>query len=216
MDGSSRETIFERPLTSCDRVSPTRDTRQAAISSSPSSYSYAGGQIDHNNANGGPQRSRADIKRQPSILRASQSMGQAQQQQQQQPLQVGERKLDAAPAARGQPTASVSTKTAIPTAQCANQQATQLASSSSLQVVSQQQAIQQQQLQKNHAQHRASGGELSCATDPQNPYPQYAPITFLYLRQNARPRSWCLEIVSNKYPTPFKGPKFKNWIGTSG
>lgn len=36
--------------------------------------------------------------------------------------------------------------------------------------------------------------------DPQNPYPLYAPITFFYLNQTARPRSWCLAIVSNKYP----------------
>jgi len=46
---------------------------------------------------------------------------------------------------------------------------------------------------------RASAGELSAA-DPQNPYPLYAPVTFFYLSQTVRPRSWCLAIVSNKYP----------------
>lgn len=44
-----------------------------------------------------------------------------------------------------------------------------------------------------------SAADLSSA-DPQNPYPLYAPITFFYLNQTARPRSWCLAIVSNKYP----------------
>lgn len=64
----------------------------------------------------------------------------------------------------------------------------------------------QQQQQHNHRQdQRLSAGELSCNNgDPQNPYPQYAPVTFFYLKQTARPRSWCLAIVSNKYPTPFK------------
>lgn len=36
--------------------------------------------------------------------------------------------------------------------------------------------------------------------DSQNPYPLYATISFLYLTQTAPPRSWCLRIVSNKYP----------------
>lgn len=55
---------------------------------------------------------------------------------------------------------------------------------------------------------RSSTGELSCATisaatnpaDAHNPYPHYAPVTLFYLSQTARPRSWCLAIVSNKYP----------------
>lgn len=34
---------------------------------------------------------------------------------------------------------------------------------------------------------------------PQMPYPQYAPVSF-YMNQTAKPRSWCLSIVSNKYP----------------
>lgn len=66
-----------------------------------------------------------------------------------------------------------------------------------------QQRNRQQQQQANEAatnMSRASAGELSCAPDPQNPYPQYAPVTFFYLDQTSLPRSWCLAIVSNKYP----------------
>lgn len=48
---------------------------------------------------------------------------------------------------------------------------------------------------------RTSNNEFNC--DPQNPYPLYAPISFFYLSQTAKPRSWCLAIVSNKYPDPF-------------
>lgn len=57
---------------------------------------------------------------------------------------------------------------------------------------------------------RASAGGQSCqeaaaaaaaATNQNCPYPQYAPVTFFYLTQTARPRSWCLKIVSSKYPT---------------
>ena len=69
-------------------------------------------------------------------------------------------------------------------------------------------AYQQQQelqLEKSNSQHqisRASGGELSCTVtgDQQDPYPQYAPVTFFYLKQTSVPRNWCLTIVSNKYP----------------
>lgn len=65
-------------------------------------------------------------------------------------------------------------------------------------------ASQQQQMQMQaHNRRLTSGGDLSqsqAANDPQNPYPLYAPITFFYLNQTARPRSWCLKIVSNKYP----------------
>lgn len=58
-----------------------------------------------------------------------------------------------------------------------------------------------QQISGKRQQHSGGGSasDLSCV-DPQNPYPLYAPITFFYLNQTARPRSWCLAIVSNKYP----------------
>ena len=48
-----------------------------------------------------------------------------------------------------------------------------------------------------HSQHHNNNNK---PLDPENPYPLYAPITFFYLNQTARPRSWCLAIVSNKYP----------------
>lgn len=57
----------------------------------------------------------------------------------------------------------------------------------------------QQRRQQQQHSGDGSAGDLSCV-DPQNPYPLYAPITFFYLNQTARPRSWCLAIVSNKYP----------------
>lgn len=62
----------------------------------------------------------------------------------------------------------------------------------------------------NNNKHRQQDElELELDQDPRNPYPLYAPITFFYLNQTARPRSWCLAIVSNKYPlhlTPGSGP----------
>lgn len=72
--------------------------------------------------------------------------------------------------------------------------------------------LQQHQLQQQNNHHQqqqqtrtgaGSAGDLSQQIDPQNPYPLYAPITFFYLNQTARPRSWCLAIVSNKYPSQF-------------
>lgn len=68
---------------------------------------------------------------------------------------------------------------------------------------------QQHNLGLNQAARTGAGsaGDLSQQTDPQNPYPLYAPITFFYLNQTARPRSWCLAIVSNKYPSPFNNNK---------
>lgn len=69
---------------------------------------------------------------------------------------------------------------------------------------SHQHETQQQQAQPSTAGgvnvSRASAGELSCTADPQNPYPQYVPVTFFHLTQTSRPRNWCLAIVSNKYP----------------
>ncbi|KAJ0016273.1 hypothetical protein NQD34_014563 [Periophthalmus magnuspinnatus] len=38
-----------------------------------------------------------------------------------------------------------------------------------------------------------SGGETL-------PYPTLAPVVFFYLKQNTRPRSWCLKMVCNPYP----------------
>lgn len=63
--------------------------------------------------------------------------------------------------------------------------------------------------QTRHQRHQyATGGSTTgdstsagLASDPQNPYPQYAPVSFFYLTQTARPRSWCLAVVSNKYPS---------------
>lgn len=55
---------------------------------------------------------------------------------------------------------------------------------------------------------RASAGELSCSRpDPQEPYPQYPPVTFFYLKQRSSPRRWCLAIVSNKYPAHSRAAK---------
>lgn len=32
------------------------------------------------------------------------------------------------------------------------------------------------------------------------PYPGFAPIALHYLRQNTKPRNWCLALITNPYP----------------
>lgn len=68
------------------------------------------------------------------------------------------------------------------------------------------QAIRQSNRQQGLSSTRTStSGSLgrdssSTSYDAQNPYPLYARTTFFYLNQTSRPRSWCIRIVSNKYP----------------
>ncbi|KAK5850444.1 hypothetical protein PBY51_001325 [Eleginops maclovinus] len=46
----------------------------------------------------------------------------------------------------------------------------------------------------------AAGDEASEGGDENLPYPAMAPVVFFYLKQTTRPRSWCLQLVSNPYP----------------
>ena len=46
----------------------------------------------------------------------------------------------------------------------------------------------------------AAGDEASEGGDESLPYPAMAPVVFFYLKQTTRPRSWCLQMVSNPYP----------------
>lgn len=36
--------------------------------------------------------------------------------------------------------------------------------------------------------------------DDQLPYPGFVPVSFKYLDQMTRPRSWCLAMITNPYP----------------
>lgn len=52
-----------------------------------------------------------------------------------------------------------------------------------------------------------SGGEGASANQQQQlAYPQYAPLAFFYFKQTCAPRSWCLAVVSNKYPVHSLAP----------
>jgi len=46
--------------------------------------------------------------------------------------------------------------------------------------------------------------EVSASGEEALPYPSLAPVVFFYLKQNTRPRSWCLKMVCNPYPFKLK------------
>lgn len=45
-----------------------------------------------------------------------------------------------------------------------------------------------------------AGEDASGSCEESLPYPTLAPVVFFYLKQNTRPRSWCLKMVCNPYP----------------